>query len=446
MKKDPLKDLPELTAGSRGSIWRVAEQARLRLLPIQRECFVADPFRSDSGGRYLNADLATSASIEYAQAYFHAIAMKYLRLNRPYRRLNQLLTAAMKLVYTETDARWTSLDFGDRMSLESAILPKVGAALRDKKDQLLVESLREQKPNERPKRGDLPKAPSSEDRSTRGPGPTPTSPLPEVALGSMHIAGTTNFDEEYPLDGEPKSFHAAPPSSSGPQNSGNSRSSDVVSIKQARAATVVKIDFGVQRPQATGARRRTGCSQEPPNSAAARAAPVTEPVDGLAKKATEQHANVTDLSTKSHVVGSYGGAQANTTSEGRRHGFPADMQRHLAIAEIVSRYAKHWEAAGPKRWARDPALKSICTDLDQAEIEIPQNWANGKPSPKGKKQSRTGGLLPHNAAGTRATPDIVKLKGWSDAIALGYKRLVVDQIRYSLGLVINHRRQAPAET
>ena len=174
--------------------------------------------------------------------------------------------------------------------------------------------------------------------------------------------------------------------------------------------------------------------REPPDPAAAKAVPVTEPVAGLAKRATEQHANATDLSTEPHIIPSYGGVQAKTTSEGRRHGFQADTQRHLAIAEIVSKHAKHWEA-GSTLWARDSALKSICTDLDQAEIDIPLNWKNGKPSPKSKKQSRTSHLPQHNAAGTRASHDTVKLKGWSDALALGYKRSVVDQIRYSLRLV-----------
>ncbi len=182
--------------------------------------------------------------------------------------------------------------------------------------------------------------------------------------------------------------------------------------------------------------------RELPDPAAVTAVLVTEPVAGLAKRATEQHANTRDLSTKPHIIPSYGGVQAKTTSEGRRHGFQADTQRHLASAEIVSKHAKHWEA-GSTLWARDSALKSICTDLDQAEIDIPLIWKNGKPSPKGKKQSSTSHLP---QAGTRASHDTVKLKGWSDALALGYKRSVVDQIRYSLRFVTSHRPLAPAET
>jgi hypothetical protein len=149
MKTEFIKGLPELTAGSRKQIWRVAEQERLRLRQAQRKCTIDDEFRGDSGGRRLDTDLASTVSVEYARAYFQAIAGEYIRLGRPYRRLDQLLTIAMNLVYRECKARWKALDFDDGMSLESACLPIVKTALRDQKDQLLIESLQAQKSAER---------------------------------------------------------------------------------------------------------------------------------------------------------------------------------------------------------------------------------------------------------------------------------------------------------
>src|SRR5207253_124513 len=90
---------------------------------------------------------AKRVSIDYAQAYFQAIAVVYLRLGRPYRRLQQLLTIAMKFVYSETEARWKGLDFADGIS---ACLPEVRTALLDRRDQLLAQSLQPQ-PQERPR-------------------------------------------------------------------------------------------------------------------------------------------------------------------------------------------------------------------------------------------------------------------------------------------------------
>jgi hypothetical protein len=185
--------------------------------------------------------------------------------------------------------------------------------------------------------------------------------------------------------------------------------------------------------------------REGPDPAEAEALPVTDPVASPGKRANDQHANATDLSTEDHMRPIYGGVQEKSTSGGRRYGFQADMQRHVAIAEIVTKHAKHWEG-GSALWARDLVLQKICIDLDQAEIDIPLNWKNGKPAPKGKKQLGTRHLRQHNAAGRTASADTVKLKSWSDALALGYKRSVVDQIRYSLRLVIKHRFPAPAET
>ena len=74
---------------------------------------INDEFRGDSGSRRLDTDLASTVSVEYAQAYFQAIAGEYVRLRRPYRRLDQLLTIAMKFVYSESKVRWKALNFDE---------------------------------------------------------------------------------------------------------------------------------------------------------------------------------------------------------------------------------------------------------------------------------------------------------------------------------------------
>jgi len=152
MKTESLKSLPELTVRSRKIIWRVAEQARLGLEQAQRKCLIDDPSRIDSGGRCLNADLAKTVSIDYARAYFEAIAVQYLGLGRPYRRLGQLLTSGMRFVCSETNARWKHLSSDDRMRFKSLCLPAVRVALLDRRDQLLVQSLKPQKTEGRPRR------------------------------------------------------------------------------------------------------------------------------------------------------------------------------------------------------------------------------------------------------------------------------------------------------
>ena len=163
MKIESLKGLPELTASSRKQIWSVAEQARLRLNRAQRQCSIDDEFRIDSGGRRLDTDTASRVSIDYAHAYFQAICNVYLVLRRPYRRLNNLLTTAMKFVYDETKARWKGLGFEDLMSLESTCLPKVRTALLDRRDQVLAESLQSQKREEHPRKLGFLEALSAED-------------------------------------------------------------------------------------------------------------------------------------------------------------------------------------------------------------------------------------------------------------------------------------------
>lgn len=97
----------------------------------------------------------------------------------------------------------------------------------------------------------------------------------------------------------------------------------------------------------------------------------------------------------------------------RRHGFQANLDRHKAIAHVVERHSAGWRT-GSRSWRNDSLLKRICADLDQSEIDIPPNWRKGN--------------------GT--TLNGIRLKGWDEAWELGCKKLVIDQIRYSLKMVL----------
>jgi hypothetical protein len=115
-------------------------------------------------------------------------------------------------------------------------------------------------------------------------------------------------------------------------------------------------------------------------------------------------------------------AGANAGPGGRRYGFAANTDRHNAIAETVGRHDVRWKVSS-KAWRRnDATLKSICTELDQGEVDIPESWRTGK------------------------TPSLkrIRLKNWSDALHLGFKKLVIDHITYSLDMVL--KKAAPAPT
>jgi hypothetical protein len=112
-------------------------------------------------------------------------------------------------------------------------------------------------------------------------------------------------------------------------------------------------------------------------------------------------------------------AQIATVRAARRHGFEADMDRHRAITEVVSRHAPHWRENSAS-WKTPNVLKAICRDLDEAKssdesgsFEIPASWKIGK------------------TESLRGTP----IKGWSDALVLAPRKLVVDQIKNSLLMV-----------
>ncbi len=103
----------------------------------------------------------------------------------------------------------------------------------------------------------------------------------------------------------------------------------------------------------------------------------------------------------------------------RRHGFEADMDRHRAIAAIVSRHAPDWRE-NPASWKKAEVLTSICGHLDTAMssdpsglYEVPGNWRTGK------------------TESLKGTP----AKGWSEALTFASRKLVSDQIGNSLSMV-----------
>jgi len=107
-----------------------------------------------------------------------------------------------------------------------------------------------------------------------------------------------------------------------------------------------------------------------------------------------------------------------TTGEGiapmsiRPRGYMANMARHHAIVESIGRQDPHIKN-NSKRWRMDSALKNICIDLDHDEMDVPSNWSAGRTPSLGE----------------------VKLAGWCEALELGSKKLVADQLSYSLRMV-----------
>ena len=106
----------------------------------------------------------------------------------------------------------------------------------------------------------------------------------------------------------------------------------------------------------------------------------------------------------------------------RRYGFEAKMDLHVAIAETIGRYDARWKE-GSTGWCNDSNLVRICADLDKGEIQIPAPW----------KKGTTGSL------------NGLPLKDWTDALDLGYKKLITDQLRYSLKMAAARCRATTTE-
>jgi hypothetical protein len=99
------------------------------------------------------------------------------------------------------------------------------------------------------------------------------------------------------------------------------------------------------------------------------------------------------------------------------------MVEHRRIANIVGKHDNNWPS-GSKAWRREATLKIICVDLDQNEVDMPEDWLKGK------------------------TPSLngTKLKNWTDAFTLGYKKLLLDHIGYRLKMVRRNPLAALAKT
>jgi len=89
----------------------------------------------------------------------------------------------------------------------------------------------------------------------------------------------------------------------------------------------------------------------------------------------------------------------------------AYLERSRKIADVVARYDPGWSNR-PSLWRRESVLTQICIDLDQLNIDVPASWREG------------------------LTPSLLRigldLRGWSDALDLGFKKLVTGQIQRCL--------------
>ena len=118
------------------------------------------------------------------------------------------------------------------------------------------------------------------------------------------------------------------------------------------------------------------------------------------------------------------------TAARRRRGVLPDMERHLAIADIVSRHAPGWRVEWAS-WMARPVLSAICADLDAASqsddclpVETPASW---------RRHANT------------INKDI-QLRSWSDALDVASKRRITDQIRYSLRMVLKHGAEPTSDS
>lgn len=130
------------------------------------------------------------------------------------------------------------------------------------------------------------------------------------------------------------------------------------------------------------------------------------PVGGGAPQEINTHSDAKPATAESPTDGS-----PKVPKTPRQHGFRADMDRHQHIAAIVEQHVPTWR--GNNQWRHRP-LKDICTDLDKAEIEVPDSWRKGNPQALDRTPAET----------------------WAAALELAGPKLVADQIRTSLSAVI----------
>jgi hypothetical protein len=104
----------------------------------------------------------------------------------------------------------------------------------------------------------------------------------------------------------------------------------------------------------------------------------------------------------------------------RRRGFAADMARHEKIAAVMDRHAPGCRIRSTA-YRNQTVLEKICRNLDEVGVDIPKSWKNGRPP---------------SLAG-------VKVRNWEEALELGSKKLVADQLRTSLVTIRRHAEARP---
>jgi hypothetical protein len=95
----------------------------------------------------------------------------------------------------------------------------------------------------------------------------------------------------------------------------------------------------------------------------------------------------------------------------RKRGRKANPDRSRSIANVVSQHDRRW-SNGSTLWKSDFLLTHICRELDRANVLVPANWPAG----------RSPSLFLHGVDAGR----------WEEALDMGFKALVTNQLRYHL--------------
>lgn len=140
----------------------------------------------------------------------------------------------------------------------------------------------------------------------------------------------------------------------------------------------------------------------------------------LREIAKAQLTNHRDMQPQSPGQQAIGHSPEVCLPKGRRHGFEPNMNKHRAIAEIVSKYVPDWRERQRGKWLPADRLKLICAELDAARhqsalYEIPESWKDGTP----------------NAL------DRASVNGWTEALDHAKQnKFIRDQLAYSLKMVL----------
>ena len=122
---------------------------------------------------------------------------------------------------------------------------------------------------------------------------------------------------------------------------------------------------------------------------------------------------------KVHLIAPVHSAERQQSAARHPRGVSADMDRHRAIAEVVSKHAPDWRT-NPSAWKKPKKLAAIAANLDteaenDSHCEPPRSW---------KKPWKTQAL--------HGTP----AQGWVDALKLASRKLLIDEINSHLKMVL----------